>query len=31
MPLSLLTADEKIMELQNIIEAKSLENDEMKV
>lgn len=31
MPLQLLTADEKIMELQQMLESKNLENDELKV
>lgn len=31
LPLQLLTADEKIQELQQIIEAKALENNELKV
>lgn len=31
MPLQLLTADEKVTELQQILEAKDLENDEMRV
>ena len=31
MPLSLLTADEKINELQQLLEIKSLEGDEIRV
>ena len=31
MPLQLLTADEKIMELQQLLESRNLENDELKL
>ena len=31
MPMMLMTADEKIAELQQILEAKDLENDELKL
>lgn len=31
LPMMLMTSDEKIAELQQIVEAKSLENDELKL